>query len=163
MCINQGHECARVAHCVTARWRNFSHYCCPLRQYDVRFTCSDNREALTAVPTAHSVQKQAFRVHHWTSREGSLRHSSGWGTEAFPRSSVICAPVTKAENYMPSCVLLCGFWLRVRTACRCKNIDLRICSDVIYCKSENAENHSRMKPTLNWFMRQRNKVMNQHF
>ena len=24
-----------MAHCVTARWRNFSHYCRPLRQYDV--------------------------------------------------------------------------------------------------------------------------------
>ena len=52
--ISLGHECERVAHCVTARWRNFS---------------------------------------HWTSRETSLRHSSGWGTEAFPLSSVICAPV----------------------------------------------------------------------
>ena len=29
------HGCARVAHCVTARGRNFSHYCRPLRQYDV--------------------------------------------------------------------------------------------------------------------------------
>ena len=29
------HGCARVAHCVTARWRNFSHYCRPLRHYDV--------------------------------------------------------------------------------------------------------------------------------
>ena len=56
---------------------------------------SDNREALTAAPTAHSVQKQAFRVNHWASREASLRHSSGWGTEAFPLSSVICAPMLK--------------------------------------------------------------------
>ena len=87
------HGCARVAHCVTARWRNFSHYSRPLRQYDVWFTCYDNREALTAAPTAHSVQKQAFRVDHWTSREASLRHSSGWGTEALSLSSVICAPV----------------------------------------------------------------------
>ena len=30
----------------------------------VSMTCSDNREALTAAPTAHRVQKQAFRVHH---------------------------------------------------------------------------------------------------
>ena len=28
------HGCARVAHYVTARCRNFSHYCRPLRQYD---------------------------------------------------------------------------------------------------------------------------------
>ena len=42
-----GHGCARVAHCVIARWRNFSHYCRPLHQYDVRFTCTEHREALT--------------------------------------------------------------------------------------------------------------------
>ena len=59
----------------------------------VSMTCSDNREALTAEPTAHSVQKQAFRVHHWASREASFRHCSGWGTETFPLSSVICAAV----------------------------------------------------------------------
>ena len=29
------HGCARVAHFVTAWLRNFSHYCRPLRQYDV--------------------------------------------------------------------------------------------------------------------------------
>ena len=29
------HGCARVAHCVTARWRNYSHYCHSLRHYDV--------------------------------------------------------------------------------------------------------------------------------
>ena len=29
------HGCARVAHCVTARWRNLFHYCRPLRHYDV--------------------------------------------------------------------------------------------------------------------------------
>ena len=29
------HGCTRVAHCVPAQWPNFSHYCCPLRQYDV--------------------------------------------------------------------------------------------------------------------------------
>ena len=32
--------------------------------HHVSMTCSDNREALTAAPTAHSVPKQAFRVHH---------------------------------------------------------------------------------------------------
>ena len=34
-----------------------------------------------------------FIVHHWTSREGSLRHSSGWGLKRFSLSSVFCAPV----------------------------------------------------------------------
>ena len=33
--IDIGHGCARLPHCVTARWRNFSHYCRPLRHYDV--------------------------------------------------------------------------------------------------------------------------------
>ena len=82
----------------TARWRNFSHYCRPLRHYDVWFTCSHNREVLTAAPTAHGVHTQAFRVRHWTSREASLRHSSGWGTESFPLSSVICAPVVYTDS-----------------------------------------------------------------
>ena len=40
-----------------------------------------------------AIQKQAFRVHHCERREASLRHCSGWGTEAFPLSSVICAAV----------------------------------------------------------------------
>ena len=83
-----GHGCARVARCVTAWWRNFSHYCHPLRQYDVWFTCSVHREALPGAPTAHGVCTQTrvysargkYIVRHWTSREASLRHSSGWGT-----------------------------------------------------------------------------------
>ena len=33
--VSLNHGCARVPHCVTARWRNFSHYCRPLRHYDV--------------------------------------------------------------------------------------------------------------------------------
>ena len=40
------HGCAWEADCVTARWRNFSHYCRPLRQYDVWFTCFEHRETL---------------------------------------------------------------------------------------------------------------------
>ena len=56
------HGCARVAHCVIARWRNFSHYCRPLRLYDVWVTCSEHREALTAAPTAHGIHKQALTV-----------------------------------------------------------------------------------------------------
>ena len=81
------HGCARVAHCVTAWWRNFSHYCCKPRQYDVWFTCSEHREALTVAPTAHGVHKQEFTVQggkcivrHWTSGEATLRHTCGWGT-----------------------------------------------------------------------------------
>ena len=58
------HGCARVAHCVTDRWRNFSHYCRPLCQYDVSFTRSGHREALTAGPTAHGVHKQAKGEEH---------------------------------------------------------------------------------------------------
>ena len=57
--IGLGHGCARVAHCVAARWRNFSHYCRQLRQYDVSFMCSEHKEALTAGPKAHGVHKQA--------------------------------------------------------------------------------------------------------
>ena len=47
--------------------------------------------------------------------------------------------VTKAENYKPSGVVRFELWLWERTACRCKNIDLWICSEVIYCESGTAE------------------------
>ena len=90
------HGCARVAHCATARWRNFSQYCCPLRQNDVWVMCSEHREALACAPTAqtrvHSARGK-YIVRQWTSREASFRHSSGWGLKRFPLSSMICAPV----------------------------------------------------------------------
>ena len=94
------HGCARVAHCVTARWRNISHYCRPLRQYDVWITCSEHREALTAAPTTHVVHKVALtvqgrstqfateqvgRVCYVTTVDGGLKRLS--------LCSVICAPV----------------------------------------------------------------------
>ena len=77
------HGCARVAHCVTARWRNFSHYYCPLRLINVYWAqrstglCADStRWTQTRV---HSARRK-YIVCHWTSREASLRHSCGWGT-----------------------------------------------------------------------------------
>ena len=83
------HGCAIVAHCVTARWRNFSYYCPPPRQYDVWVTCSEHRGALTRrADSTRCTQASAYSartkyiVRQWTSMEGSLRHSSGWGTEA---------------------------------------------------------------------------------
>ena len=74
----------------------------------------------------------------------------------------ICCVMTEAENYMLSGVLRFGLWLWDQTTCR-KNIDLRICTEVICCESEIAENHSWMKPVLNWFIQQSHKVMNQYF
>ena len=98
--VGLDHGCARVAHCVTARWRNFSHYCCPLRQYDVWFTCSEHREALLGAPTAHGVHKQEVTVQGGstlfaTEQVGRLRYVTAvdGGLEAFPLSIVICAPV----------------------------------------------------------------------
>ena len=92
-CQDLDHGCARVAHCVTARWRNFSHYCCPLRQYDVWFTCSEHREALIDEPTAHDVHKQEFTVkggstQFATEQVGRLRCVTAvdGGLEAFPFS-----------------------------------------------------------------------------
>ena len=58
------HGRARVAHCVTGWWRNFSHYYRPLRQYDVWFTCSEHREALPGARTAHGVHHGCARVAH---------------------------------------------------------------------------------------------------
>ena len=94
------HGCATVAHCVTAWWRNFSHYCLPLRQYDVWFTCSEYREELPGAPTAHGVHKQEFTVqggstYFATEEVGRLRYVTAVDgrLEAFPLSIVICAPV----------------------------------------------------------------------
>ena len=76
------HGCARVAHCSTARWRNFSHYCCPLRLSYVFWAqrstglCADStRCTQTRVYSARG----KYIVRHWSRREASLRHSSGWG------------------------------------------------------------------------------------
>ena len=89
-----GHGCARVAHCAIARWRNYSHYCCPLRQYDVWVTYSEHREALAGAPTAHNVHKQEFTV-QGGEQVGRLRCVTAvdGGIEAFPFSIVICAPM----------------------------------------------------------------------
>ena len=67
------HGCARVAHCVTARWRNFSHYCRPLRQHEVWLTCSEHREALPGAPTAHDLQytnQSKVSVDFWPRHHG---------------------------------------------------------------------------------------------
>ena len=94
------HGCARMAHCVTPRWRNFSHYCCPLGQYDVWFTCSDHREAPTDAPIStlctqtkvHSARGK-YIVRHWASREFRYVTAVDGGLEAFHLSIVFCAPV----------------------------------------------------------------------
>ena len=41
-------------------------------------------------------------VRHWTSREASLRHSSGWELPTFPLSIVICAPVVWINGNQPA-------------------------------------------------------------
>ena len=73
-----------MAHCVTARWRNFSHYCRPLRQYDIWFTCSDNREALTP-RRQHTVYRNK-RLEFTTEQVGRLRYVTvvDGGLKRFP-------------------------------------------------------------------------------
>ena len=96
LCDRLYHGCAKVAHCVPARWRNFSHYCRPLRQYDVFWAqrSTDRRtNSRRCTHTSDYSVRVKYIVRHWASREASLCHNSGWGTEAFPLSSVICAPV----------------------------------------------------------------------
>ena len=85
------HGRARVAHCVTGRWRNVSQYCRPLRLVYVFWA---QRSAARCADSTRCTQTRVYSargkyiVCHWRSREVSLRHSSGWGTW-----SVICAPV----------------------------------------------------------------------
>ena len=43
------------------KW-HFLKYSCPLRRYDVWFTCSEHREAMTGAPTAHGVHREKFTV-----------------------------------------------------------------------------------------------------
>ena len=75
------HGCARVAHCATARWRNYSHYYCPLRlsyvfwaQWSTGLCADSTRCTQTRV---HSAREKNI-VRQWSRREASLRHSSGW-------------------------------------------------------------------------------------
>ena len=100
------HGCARVAHCVTARWCNFSHYCRPLRQYDVWFPCSEHREALTGAPTAQSVHQQEFRVqggstYFATEQVGRLRYVTAvdGGLEEFPSVSWFAHPCYRVKIF----------------------------------------------------------------
>ena len=80
------HGRARVGHCVTGRWRNFSHYYRPLRQYDVWYVFWAQRSTARCADSTRCTQTRVYSamgkyvVRHWTSREASLRHSSGWGT-----------------------------------------------------------------------------------
>ena len=91
-----------MAHCLPAWWRNLSRYCCPLRQYDVFWAkkSTDRRaDSRRCTHTSDYNSRVKYIVRHWASREASLRHSSGWGTEAFPLSSGICAPMLYTKHF----------------------------------------------------------------
>ena len=90
--LRQG--CARVAHCVTARWRNFSHSCLPLRHYDVWFTCSDNREALK--PCRQQTVYTNKRLEFATEQVGRLRYVTAvdGGLMRFPSVAWFAHPCT---------------------------------------------------------------------
>ena len=54
------------------------------------------------------------------------------GAHATTCSTAVDLLIIKAENYKPSGVVWFGLWLWERTACSCKNIDLRISSEVVW-------------------------------
>ena len=87
--VGLGHGCARVAHCVNARWRNFSHCCSHYVSMtsDLRVLSTEKhwpvRRQHTMYTNKSSQCRGKYIVLHWTSREASLRHSSGWGTWSF--------------------------------------------------------------------------------
>ena len=99
--INLEHGRARVAHCVTGRWRNVSHYCRPLRLIYVfwaqRSTCSVHRQHTVY---ANSVREK-YIVRHWSSREASFRHKSEWGNwKRFPAISWFAHPWSRVSASM---------------------------------------------------------------
>ena len=79
-----GHGCARVAHCVTARWRNFSHYCRPLRHYDVWLSVLIT-EKHWQPPRQHTVYRNK-RLEFATEQVGKLRYVTAvdGGLKRFP-------------------------------------------------------------------------------
>ena len=92
------HGRARVAHCVTGRWRNVSHYCSTTSDL-----CVLSTEKHCSVRRQHTVYANSARgkyiVRHWSSRETSLRHSSGWGNlKRFPSVSWFAHPCSR--HYM---------------------------------------------------------------
>ena len=99
--IQLDHGFARVAHCATPGWRNFSHYCCPLRQFDVFWAqrstdrCADRTRC---TQTRVYIARGKCIVRHCTSREDTLRHSSGWGDlKRFPTVSWFAHPWTRPK------------------------------------------------------------------
>ena len=100
--VGLDHGCARVTHCVTVRRRNFSHYCRPLRQYDVSLTCTEHREALTArgQHTAYTNKrlqcKDEVHISPLNKQGGFVTSQQQMGgLKRFPLSSVISAPVVQ--------------------------------------------------------------------
>ena len=80
------HGCARVAHCATTRWRNFSPLLLsPTAVWRLSYVFWAQRSTGRRADSTRCTQTRVhsargkYIVRQWTSREGSLRHSSGWG------------------------------------------------------------------------------------
>ena len=82
--IGLGHGCAKVAHCVTARWRNFSHYCRPVCHYDV-WLCVLITAKHRQARWQHTVYRNK-RLEFATEQVGKLRYVTAvdGGLKRFP-------------------------------------------------------------------------------
>ena len=99
-----GHGCARVAHCVTARWRNFSHYCRPLRHYDVWLRVQVT-EKYWQPRRQHTVYRNK-RLEFATEQVGKLRYVTAvdGGLKRFPWVAWFAHPCFRDILYKP-CIL----------------------------------------------------------
>ena len=94
------HGCARVAHCVSARWRNFSHYCRPLRHYDVSLRVLIT-EKHWQPRRQHTVYRNK-RLEFATEQVGKLRYvtSVDGGLKRFPWVAWFAHPCWIGSNWI---------------------------------------------------------------
>ena len=111
------HGCARVAHFVIARWRNFSHYCRPLRHYDVwlRVLIIEKHWQPRRQYTLYRNKRLGFA----TEQVGKLRYVTAvdGGLKRFPWVAWFAHPWSRNYNHLNH---------STSTAIRIRNIDLKM-------------------------------------
>ena len=118
------HGCARVAHCVPARWRNFSHYCRPLRHYDVwlRVLITEKHWQPGRQHTVHRNKRLEFateqvgKLRYVTAVDGGLKRFPWVAWFAHPWPNVIIRVLICCFCLLDVTITLINLYLRVRTS-----------------------------------------------